>query len=413
MDRFLFWDLLCQWLLLRGKAFLVALDHSGAVISLQATGRLARQPARLVLLNPDRVRTIIAHRELAGYHYDAGLHDPIPTQPLLPHEVISLRMAYAYNSLEGLPPLGIAMLAAQTDHAAAQCMKGLMLNNADAGVIVTTDKYLNSDQREQVVASLRERKRKAGTADRPLFLTDGAKVQQPTLSLAGLQFLENRKFNRQEICAVFRVPQEILGYTEDANRAVADAVRQNFIENRIAPFCQRLESAVDPIVKLFDPELWGFFDVESLPIMQSARRLRYQGARQGFEMGVPLEVLNQVFDLGLPALPQGGTPAPGVMDDVREPGAEPVDDLEKMLARTQEKETGSPAPLLLRQLESKLSKYFFEQRARTLSRLEEKAATADGDALDGIFPVTTENERLMQMLTPVLKANLGGCAAGR
>src|SRR3990167_9910475 len=167
-----------------------------------------------------------------------------------------------------MSPLTVARLAASSDYASAMFEKGLMTNNADTGVIVTTDQQADEPQREAILAALRARKRKAGTADRPLFLWGGAKLEKPTISSADLQFLENRKFKRQEICAVFKVPQEILGFTEDANRSVSESARLNWIEHRIAPLCQRLESAFDQIVKAFGASLIGWVGFYLLPIPQ-------------------------------------------------------------------------------------------------------------------------------------------------
>src|SRR6266700_4794378 len=78
-----------------------------------------------------------------------------------------------------------------------------MLNNAEAGVIVRTEQQLSPEQREQMLAVLRDRKASAGTAARPLLLWGTTEVIRPTLSSADLQFMENRKMNRQEICAAF------------------------------------------------------------------------------------------------------------------------------------------------------------------------------------------------------------------
>src|SRR5438093_1906278 len=205
-----------------------------------------------------------------------------------------------------MSPLSVAMLAAQTDFASAQFMKGLMLNNADAGVIVRSDDQLSPDQRESILASLRERKRRAGTADRPLLLWGTTEVIQPSLSSADLQFLENRKMNRQEICAAFfRIPQSLVGFTEDANRAIAETERLNFFENPIIPLCARLEAAVDPIVKSFGPDLVGWFDTDSIPAMQQARRERVDTATKLFALGYPANAVNSALDLGLPHLPWG------------------------------------------------------------------------------------------------------------
>ena len=128
-----------------------------------------------------------------------------------------------------------------------------------------------------------------------------------------IQFLENRKFNRQEICAIFKVPQELIGFTEDANRSVSESARLNFIENRVAPLCRRLESAIQPLISKLtqdsrlrtqDP-VRGQFHLASTPIMQSAQRARIDTAVKLFAMGVPLDIINKNLDLGLPRLPHG------------------------------------------------------------------------------------------------------------
>jgi hypothetical protein len=81
--------------------------------------------------------------------------------------------------------------------------------------------------------------------------------------------------------------------------------RQNFIENRVAPLCCRLEAAEDVVVKSLDASAVGWFDLDSLPIMQQARRNRLMAARTGFDMGIPFNELNRVLDLGFKHLPWG------------------------------------------------------------------------------------------------------------
>ncbi|MDB6056412.1 MAG: Portal protein [Verrucomicrobiales bacterium] len=52
-------------------------------------------------------------------------------------------------------------------------------------------------------------------------------------------------------------------------------------------------------------DLYGWFDLESLPILQNARRQRIMTATTAFQMGVPLNAINQVYQLGFPELPWG------------------------------------------------------------------------------------------------------------
>jgi HK97 family phage portal protein len=206
-----------------------------------------------------------------------------------------------------MPPLYVADMAAKTDFAACSFMRGIIENNADAGLIVRSEQQLDDEQREQVLAAIRNRKRRAGAADRPVLLWGVNEIIRPSLSSADLQFLENRKFSRSEICAAFGVPEEIITTTDKSKYDVMQGARLNFIENRIAPLCSRLEAEEDVTVRAIAPNAVGWFDTDSLPIMQEARRSRLAAVKTGFDMGVPFNELNRVFDLGFRPLPWGDT----------------------------------------------------------------------------------------------------------
>jgi len=323
LNRFRFWESIVTWCCLRGEIFLVALDKSDTILPIKrlslsssnaspilASPRLlvsASAPSSLLVLNPDNFRHLVQEHELVGWKFiGSPTATPLPSIDLLPEEVIHDFLPNPHLYWRGMSPLSVALLAAQTDFASAHFMKGLMLNNADAGVIVRTEQQLSPEQREQMLAVLRERKASAGTADRPLLLWGTTEVIRPTLSSADLQFMENRKMNRQEICAAFfRIPQSLVGFSEDANRSIAQAERLNFIENSITPLCARLEAALEPVVKSFGPDLVGWFDLDSIPIMQQARRERVDTAVKLFALGYPANVINKSLDLGLPHLPWG------------------------------------------------------------------------------------------------------------
>jgi hypothetical protein len=240
---------------------------------------------------------------VAWRYTGSPLMSPLSSQYLSPTEVIQSKLPNPYLYWRGLSPLTVAMAPAQTDFAGEQFQKGLWLNNADTGVVVTTDQLLADDQRRAIESALRERKRKAGTPDRPLFLFGGAKVEKPTLSMMDMQFLETRKFLRQEIFAILKVPETLAGFTADLNDGGAggslDAQKASFIESTVGSLCGRIESALARVVETFGDDLVGWFDVDSLPIMQAARRDRWETAAKMFGMGVPMEDINTKLDLGL------------------------------------------------------------------------------------------------------------------
>jgi phage portal protein BeeE len=260
----------------------------------------------VLILDPARFQHIVKDNQLMGWRYvDYSRNSPLSSQVFLPEEVWHEKLPNPFDFWRGMPPLAVATTAATTDRAASLFMKGIMENNGDAGTILRTTEPLDPEQREQILAALRDRKRRAGTADRPVLLWGGAEVVTPKISSTDLQFLANRKFSCTEICAAFGVPEEVITTTNAAKYDVMSGTRLAFIENRVVPLCRRLEAEEDTTVKSLDPAADGWFDTEDHPVLAEARRGRLAAARAGFEMGVPFNELNRAFDLGFKPMPWG------------------------------------------------------------------------------------------------------------
>jgi phage portal protein BeeE len=313
INRFQYWELRVMWLMLRGECMRVPVYHvppvsHSATPAERAAARARRRLKHVLVLDPASFHHVVQGHQLIGWRYTGSpTGTPLESQVFLPEEVWFEKLPNPFDFWRGMPPLYAATLAAKTDFAAANFMRGLIENNADLGVIVRTQTPMTPEQREEIRAALRQRKRRAGTADQPLLLWSGAEVIKPQLSSADLQFLENRKFSRSEICAAFGVPEEIVTTTDHNKYDVMSGARLNFIENRVAPLCRRLEAAEETAVKALDPHATGWFDTDSLPIMQEALRKRLASAKIGFDMGIPFNELNRIFDLGFKPLPWGDT----------------------------------------------------------------------------------------------------------
>jgi HK97 family phage portal protein len=299
MNGFQYWELRLIWLMLRGESFRIPVFDS-------ALGGGRPRLRSVLILDPARFQHIVEDNKLVGWRYvDYSRNSPLSSQVFLPEEVWHEKMPNPFDFWRGMAPLAVAATAAGTDYAAALFMKGIMENNGEVGTILRTSDQLDPEQREQILTALRERKRRAGMADRPVLLWGGAEVVTPKLSSSDLQFLENRKFSREEICTAFGVPEEIITSTSNAKYDVMAGARLNFIENRVVPLCRRLEAEEDITVKAIEPGASGWFDVEDHPVLAEARRTRLAAARAGFEMGVPFNELNRAFELGFEPLPWG------------------------------------------------------------------------------------------------------------
>jgi HK97 family phage portal protein len=287
LNRFPYWELRIIWLMLRGECFRIPI-YEDEVVSPYSPS-LPRRVKSVVFLDPAHLHHIIENHELIGWRYTgSGKLAPLESQIFLPEEVWFEKLSNPFDFWRGMPPLFVADMAAKTDFAASAFMRGIIENNADTGLIVRSDQLLGDEQREQVIATLRNRKRKAGTADRPIFLWGVNEIVKPELSSSDLQFLENRKFSRAEICAAFGVPEEIITATEHAKYDVMQGARLNFIENRVIPLCSRLEAEESVTVRAIDPNAVGWFDTDSLAIMQEARRSRSPRPKSASTWAFPL-----------------------------------------------------------------------------------------------------------------------------
>jgi HK97 family phage portal protein len=425
ISRTLFWQTLVSWEALRGEFFLVPLDETGRVMR---AGR-GVLPKQLMTLNPDHMQHIVRGNALVGWRCVAPEGtSQMGAQLLLPEEVIHSRSFNPYLYWRGLSPLSVAMLAAESDHSAAQFMKALMQNNGDAGLIVTTNEVVTPDQRDQLLAEIRQRKRSHGIADQPLLLNGKFTVQKPLISSADMQFLDNRRMNREEIGAIYKVPESMMGFGDEKSGLSAGTAMQqdrlNFIENTITGLCRRLESALEPIIRNFDPELHGWFDIESLPIMQTARRDRLVSAEKAFAMGVPFNEINELFGLGFRPMPWGnkgfvnqnlvtlGETAVGVQALACPLQPQPQNP-ELAAARMLELIEGtrtSNAQLPTSNVESetqkqsgKLRRFLFEQRNRALAQLEQEFGFLHvrfqrGEPTEPLLDPERENQFLFERL---------------
>ncbi len=306
IKRFQYWELRVIWLMLRGECFRVPVFDAPLGSEPDRSTRALPKLKAVLILEPSRFQHIVRDNELIGWRYvDYGRNSPLSSQVFLPEEVWHEKLPNPFDFWRGMSPLATASTAAGTDYAAALHMRGIMENNGETGTVLRTTEQLDPEQREQIVAALRERKRRPGTADGPTLLWAGAEIVTPKLSSSDMQFLENRRFSRGEICAAFGVPEEIITSTNNAKYDVMAGARLNFIENRVVPLCRRLEAEEAVTVKLIDREADGWFDVEDHPVLAEARRTRLAAARAGFEMGIPLNDLNRAFDLGFPEFPWG------------------------------------------------------------------------------------------------------------
>jgi len=197
---------------------------------------------QLYLLRPDWV-TILPPKDknqfIGGYRYVvAGQTEGVDYAP---EDVIQLKYFNPKNVYRGMGALQAAAYAYDVDLFATKWNRNFFYNNAMPDAILTTEQNVKPKIVERIRAEWNSKFRGVGNAHKLAILGGGLKLDTSLRqTIKEMDFLNLRRFSRDEIFTIFQVPKTIVAITEDVNRANAKEGKAAWIENTIKPKCDRL-----------------------------------------------------------------------------------------------------------------------------------------------------------------------------
>ena len=250
---FEFCEMIIACLLLRGNAY--------AAIIRNGRG----EPLAMIPVNPDWVTLLEAPDGTLFYNIARNtqyLRAALSTLPdrVAQEDVFHLRWL-SLSGTAGLSRIGlvretIALGLVQEKHAAA-----LFGNYARPGGVLETDKKIGKIAH----ARLKEQAQSGFSNEnvgKIMVLEEGLKWKQLTMTSVDAEFLESRRFTKEEIAAIFRVPPHKLGIPAagtGTNHVQAD---QDYVNNVVTSLVERLEAKLDDVFGLDSEELFTEFDVD-------------------------------------------------------------------------------------------------------------------------------------------------------
>lgn len=184
---------------------------------------------------------------------------------------VPLEDMYAEYDLDPANPygrgLGIAEAVAdevETDEYMAKFAKRFFFNDATPATLITLPEATD-EQMNRFRASWDSRYRGVGNAHKLGILPyDGATITRLSESPKEMDFTESRRYLRDAVNQHFGVPPELLGITENSNRATSENAKAIFAENVLQPFLRTRQDAVNAqlLAQFGDPSLvWEYDDV--------------------------------------------------------------------------------------------------------------------------------------------------------
>ena len=216
----------------------------------------AGKPLRAKRLHPKFVDIKTDGSDITAYRYGPVQDDDKATN-YKPENIIHFKLDDPDNDLYGLSLLHSLQRTVATDLFAQEYNSNFFENSAQTGVIFNM-KNSSEPEVERNRTWLELNYVGAKNAHKPLILEGDIDVKRAVATPQEMQFVELRRFNRQEILTVLDVPGSKVAITEDSNRSTSKEDDNTFREETVTPLQMVVEEELSNSLIL---EMFGWDDI--------------------------------------------------------------------------------------------------------------------------------------------------------
>jgi HK97 family phage portal protein len=178
---------------------------------------------------------------IAGYEYQTPGGERIP---FAPEDVIHFKSGHPYNRYRGMGVVAAAARAIDTDTHAQESNRRLFSQGGIPDLVLTAEEPLDDQSFRRLKQEWESSYAGSQNAHKTAILEGGVKPEKLNISPRELEFLEGRRFNRDEILAMFNLAADNLGITENSNRAVAEAQDYRLAKRVTRPEMKSITSTI-------------------------------------------------------------------------------------------------------------------------------------------------------------------------
>ena len=219
-------------------------------------------------------------------------------------ELLHVRFHNPLSEWRGISPIHAVREGITLDLLAMGWTKGMLQRGGEPSFALSTKQALTPNEQRRLEAML-DAKRDGG---RPLILSDDMTVLPYSFAPKDMEWLAQREMSRDEVGAIFNVPDEIMGFGQNTYENFEQAQR-TFWTLGILPLIQRRDVALTTFWTRTRPLLRPgerlVTDTSSVGVLQEDDAPRIDKATKLFALGVPFNVLNEQLRLGVGAVPGG------------------------------------------------------------------------------------------------------------
>ena len=181
------------------------------------------------------------------------------------------------DGITGLNPITYARESLGLGVATQKHGARLFKNGARPGGVLKTDQVLNDDSFNRAKADWTATYGGSDNAHKTAILEAGLTYQPIGMTNEDSQFLETRKYQRSELCGLFRVPPHMIGDLEKATFSNIEHQSLQFVTQTLGPYLTAIESRIlsDLVLPRNKGRIFARFDVTELLRGDMAGRSAY------------------------------------------------------------------------------------------------------------------------------------------
>ncbi len=225
MTCYTFMETLMANLLIRGNAyFIIERDQ-------------ALRPIALHYKDPEDVTAKKVGEEV--YYKCKGYDEPISQDNMLHF------MGLGYDGIEGKSPLNVHRDTIGLSLGANVTASSYFGNSNQVFGVLKHPSKIGKEAIERLRNSWNQSYQGPYNAGKTAILEEGMDFKPITIPAQDRQLLESRKFQVEEICRIFRVPQHLVGSLEKASYNSMEQLSIEFVRHTIRPYLYNLEAEMN------------------------------------------------------------------------------------------------------------------------------------------------------------------------
>lgn len=264
-----FWELLMVCLCLRGNFFAYKVWALGNVVE-------------LLPIDPGCVRPKLGDDWTVSY--EVTFRDG--TRRTLGQDEIWHVRLFTLDGLNGLNPIAYARQAIALGLATEEHGSRLFTNGAVSSGVLQTDKALTDEAFARLKTQLTGEHMGVANAYKPMILEMGLDWKPISLNAEDSQFLATRQMQRNEICAIYRVPPQKVASLENATLNNAEHFDLAFHRDAVVPYLSKIESRIRIGLLNEKDQVTHYAKFNAAALLRGDLKTRYESYGKGIQWGI-------------------------------------------------------------------------------------------------------------------------------